>query len=129
MSKIVILYPEQIFTSPLLDYLEPAEKSDIAARMVSELSLAVGILDDNSQIQMITVFDVCDKNSIHVREVAGKNIARNIGTVEIFAFALAKKYARKMVTFCTSKDGIEWIGSKMGYKKDENENIFYKVVA
>ena len=115
--KIEILKPEIVLSHSDFSYLLDEEKADIVTRALKSLCIVVSVQDDQGEEKLCSVIDF-QKKHIHVREVCGKEIVKFIKGLEIFCVALAKRYKKDFVSFCTSQDGIKMIGHKMGYEEN-----------
>lgn len=73
--KIQIMGSE-VLAHEYFDYLHDVEKDDIEKNVKNKKSLIVGVFNED-ELKIFSVIDL-EKNDIHVREVAGNSVAKQI---------------------------------------------------
>lgn len=117
--KAKILNEKVVYDIPHFSYLEKEEKEDILKKILECKAISVCIVNEKDDPKLYSILEF-HKDCIYVREVCGKSIYKHIKWLEVFAHALAKRYKKKLVSFCAQKDGIKMIGQKLGYVENEN---------
>lgn len=107
------------------DYLNDDDKREINHDIKNGLTHGVmGKIKDNETFAaFIDNYGDC----IHIREVGGK-FPKYIGYLETYCMAIAKYVGASTISFCTKIKGVEIIGEKMGYKKDDNGEFIKELI-